>query len=213
MYRWSQFHFPDRNHALYAQPFGLIVRWICHFSFDYFSFFILKNLSCLPIIELESSKYVDISALDSCKFRPLLSKSDILDAREMLEDYFSLRITDDGLVTGLPILLQNFPLEYFDAKSFMVSFMSYSTINWDDEEECLFSIAKSLSHAFSAAVISRLTDTLAFDQIGREYFEVHLVPLLRDGNYFYPSKSGITTTSSLNRLADLKELYKIFERC
>ncbi|KAM0683182.1 DNA mismatch repair protein [Mitosporidium daphniae] len=181
--------------------------------FDYFSFFILKNLSCLPIIELESSKYVDISALDSCKFRPLLSKSDILDAREMLEDYFSLRITDDGLVTGLPILLQNFPLEYFDAKSFMVSFMSYSTINWDDEEECLFSIAKSLSHAFSAAVISRLTDTLAFDQIGREYFEVHLVPLLRDGNYFYPSKSGITTTSSLNRLADLKELYKIFERC
>ena len=169
------------------------------------------------MIALESpSKCIDLSAFENPKQQHLIFHTDLIEAREMLEDYFSLRITEDGLVTGLPVFLQNFPIEHFDARLFLSSFMSYSIINWEDEAECLYSVSRSLAHAFSCAVIPSIVDPssiAAQSGGGKEYFELHMIPLLRDGHHFYPSKSIVNGSSSCIRLTDLKELYRIFERC
>ncbi|XP_034616981.1 DNA mismatch repair protein Mlh1 isoform X3 [Trachemys scripta elegans] len=66
---------------------------------------------------------------------------------EMLKDYFSLEIDEDGNLTGLPLLLDNYvpPLEGLP----MFILRLATEVNWDEEKECFESLSKECAMFYS----------------------------------------------------------------
>ncbi|KAM6134329.1 DNA mismatch repair protein Mlh1 isoform 1-T1 [Pterocles gutturalis] len=66
---------------------------------------------------------------------------------EMLKDYFSLEIDEEGNLTGLPLLIDNYvpPLEGLP----MFILRLATEVNWDEEKECFESLSKELAMFYS----------------------------------------------------------------
>ncbi|NXE50516.1 MLH1 protein, partial [Casuarius casuarius] len=136
---------------------------------------------------------------------------------EMLKDYFSLEINEEGNLTGLPLLIDNYvpPLEGLP----MFILRLATEVNWDEEKECFESLSKELAMFYSIRkqyIIdeANLTNSQNEDcDSGSTWkwtvehtvykaFRTHLLPpkhLTEDGNIL--------------QLANLPDLYKVFERC
>ncbi|NXY80953.1 MLH1 protein, partial [Alcedo cyanopectus] len=137
---------------------------------------------------------------------------------EMLQDYFSLEIDEEGNLTGLPLLLDNYvpPLEGLP----MFVLRLATEVNWDEEKECFESLSKELAMFYSirkqyildeANLTSSQTEDSdsgstpwkwTVEHVLYKAFRTHLAPpqhFAEDGNIL--------------QLANLPDLYKVFERC
>ncbi|XP_077125443.1 DNA mismatch repair protein Mlh1 isoform X1 [Ranitomeya variabilis] len=135
---------------------------------------------------------------------------------EMLKDYFSLEIDEGGNLTGLPLLLDNYipPLEGLP----MFILRLATEVNWDDEKECFGSFSKECSMFYSIRkkYILEESDTSEDKDLGVEApswrwttehilykaFKMHLLP-----------RKDFAEDGSVLQLANLPDLYKVFERC
>ncbi|XP_077347872.1 DNA mismatch repair protein Mlh1 isoform X2 [Lithobates pipiens] len=134
---------------------------------------------------------------------------------EMLKDYFSLEI-EDGNITGLPLLLDNYipPLEGLP----MFILRLATEINWDDEKECFESFSKECSMFFSLRKQYVLEESsspedkdLAQDAPSWRWTTEHvLYKAFR--THLQPPKS-FSEDGCILQLANLPDLYKVFERC
>ncbi|XP_063013190.1 DNA mismatch repair protein Mlh1 isoform X3 [Melospiza melodia melodia] len=137
---------------------------------------------------------------------------------EMLKDYFSLEIDEEGNLTGLPLLIDNYvpPLEGLP----MFILRLATEVNWDEEKECFESLSKELAMFYSIRkqyIIEETNPTnsqseesesgsttwkWAVEHVLYKAFRTHLLPpkhFAEDGNIL--------------QLANLPDLYKVFERC
>ncbi|KAK2517098.1 Mlh1 [Columba guinea] len=137
---------------------------------------------------------------------------------EMLKDYFSLEIDEEGNLTGLPLLIDNYvpPLEGLP----MFILRLATEVNWDEEKECFESLSKELAMFYSIRkqyIIDEANPTdsqnedcdsgsttwkWTVEHILYKAFRTHLLPpkhFAEDGNIL--------------QLANLPDLYKVFERC
>ncbi|NWT02638.1 MLH1 protein, partial [Mionectes macconnelli] len=137
---------------------------------------------------------------------------------EMLKDYFSLEIDEEGNLIGLPLLIDNYvpPLEGLP----MFILRLATEVNWDEEKECFESLSKELAMFYSIRkqyIIDEAnpanSQTEDFDSGSKTWkwtvehvlykaFRTHLLPpehFAEDGNIL--------------QLANLPDLYKVFERC
>ncbi|NXV08463.1 MLH1 protein, partial [Cettia cetti] len=137
---------------------------------------------------------------------------------EMLKDYFSLEIDEEGNLTGLPLLIDNYvpPLEGLP----MFILRLATEVNWDEEKECFESLSKELSMFYSIRkqyIIEESNPTNSqnedsesgsttwkwtVEHVLYKAFRTHLLPpkhFAEDGNIL--------------QLANLPDLYKVFERC
>ncbi|NXS20641.1 MLH1 protein, partial [Mystacornis crossleyi] len=137
---------------------------------------------------------------------------------EMLKDYFSLEIDEEGNLTGLPLLIDNYvpPLEGLP----MFILRLATEVNWDEEKECFESLSKELSMFYSIRkqyIIEEANPTNSqsedsesgsmtwkwtVEHVLYKAFRTHLLPpkhFAEDGNIL--------------QLANLPDLYKVFERC
>ncbi|KFV83803.1 DNA mismatch repair protein Mlh1, partial [Struthio camelus australis] len=137
---------------------------------------------------------------------------------EMLKDYFSLEIDEEGNLMGLPLLIDNYvpPLEGLP----MFILRLATEVNWDEEKECFESLSKELAMFYSIRkqyIIDEASLTNSqneesdsgsptwkwtVEHIVYKAFRTHLLPpkhLTEDGNVL--------------QLANLPDLYKVFERC
>uniref|UniRef100_A0A803W8V7 MutL homolog 1 n=1 Tax=Ficedula albicollis TaxID=59894 RepID=A0A803W8V7_FICAL len=135
---------------------------------------------------------------------------------EMLKDYFSLEIDEEGNLTGLPLLIDNYvpPLEGLP----MFILRLATEVNWDLEKECFESLSKELAMFYSIRkqyIIEESNPTNSQDSesgsttwkwtvehVLYKAFRTHLLPpkhFAEDGNIL--------------QLANLPDLYKVFERC
>uniref|UniRef100_A0A8C8SJ91 DNA mismatch repair protein MLH1 n=1 Tax=Pelusios castaneus TaxID=367368 RepID=A0A8C8SJ91_9SAUR len=137
---------------------------------------------------------------------------------EMLKDYFSLEIDEDGNLTGLPLLLDNYipPLEGLP----MFILRLATEVNWDEERECFESLSKECALFYSirkqyiveeSNLTSQQNEELGsgstswkwtVEHVIYKAFRMHLLPpkhFSEDGNIL--------------QLANLPDLYKVFERC
>ncbi|KAF4801062.1 DNA mismatch repair protein Mlh1 [Turdus rufiventris] len=137
---------------------------------------------------------------------------------EMLEDYFSLEIDEEGNLTGLPLLIDNYvpPLEGLP----MFVLRLATEVNWDEEKECFDSLSKELAMLYSIRkqyIIGESNPANSQDEDSEsdsttwkwtvehvlyKAFRTHLLPpkhFAEDGNIL--------------QLANLPDLYKVFERC
>nr|XP_012311132.1 DNA mismatch repair protein Mlh1 isoform X2 [Aotus nancymaae]XP_012311138.1 DNA mismatch repair protein Mlh1 isoform X2 [Aotus nancymaae] len=137
---------------------------------------------------------------------------------EMLADYFSLEIDEEGSLIGLPLLIDNYvpPLE-----GLPIFILRLATeVNWDEEKECFESLSKECAMFYSIRkqYISE-ESTLSGQQSevpgsipnSWKWTVEHIVyKALR--SHILPPKH-FTEDGNILQLANLPDLYKVFERC
>lgn len=153
----------------------------------------------------------------------LVSKS------EMLSDYLSIDIDSKGNLHTLPILLDNFTPNLNLLPLFILRLVT--EIDWEHEQECFESIGRELSkfyairdipqfsednhemNATSEIMVTESEPKVDSDALSpwAKTIEFVIMPALRKG--FRPPDSLIKEGNHAFQLADLHELYKVFERC
>uniref|UniRef100_A0A158R5Y2 DNA_mis_repair domain-containing protein n=1 Tax=Syphacia muris TaxID=451379 RepID=A0A158R5Y2_9BILA len=130
--------------------------------------------------------------------------------RDMLDDYFSFRISSDGSILAIPSLVDGFcpQLESLPA---LVSALVFD-VDWDQEKTCFEGICWAMADFFTpkpehckGVSFSALSDP---EITWKAMYSDILFPNMKTN--FLPSE---TLTAQIRRLADLPELYKVFERC
>uniref|UniRef100_S4R697 DNA mismatch repair protein MLH1 n=1 Tax=Petromyzon marinus TaxID=7757 RepID=S4R697_PETMA len=138
---------------------------------------------------------------------------------EMLQDYFSLEIDQDGNLSGLPLLLDN----YIPAMEGLPLFMLRLTteVNWEEEKECFESFSRECSAFYSVRKEFTLEETTAETEPSQEpsstgsphwkWTVEHCVfKALR--SVLLPPRQ-FAEDGTLLQIANLTDLYRVFERC
>ncbi|XP_057659014.1 DNA mismatch repair protein Mlh1 [Diorhabda carinulata] len=122
----------------------------------------------------------------------------------MLQDYFSMEIDEMGNICSIPILLDNY---LPDPKALPMYVVRLATeVNWEIEKECFQNFARE-----TARFYSNVPEEV--NQNGKDWqwvTEHVLYPALKE--YFIPPKI-FAENGALLEIADLHNLYKVFERC
>ncbi|KAJ3610423.1 hypothetical protein NHX12_022515 [Muraenolepis orangiensis] len=133
---------------------------------------------------------------------------------EMLEDYFSLEIDQDGNLTGLPLLLDNYIPVMEGLPMFILRLAT--EVNWDDEKECFRDLSKECSHFYSIRKQYILEPEPGDEQNDGEgsswRWKVEHVVFKALRSLFSPPKH-FSEDGSVLQIANLPDLYKVFERC
>lgn len=132
---------------------------------------------------------------------------------EMLEDYFSMEIDQDGNLTGLPLLLDKYTPIMEGLPMFILRLAT--EVNWDNEKECFRDFSKECSMFYSIRKQYVLEAEPGDEQEGEatswRWKAEHVVfKALR--SLLSPPKS-FSEDGTVLQIANLPDLYKVFERC
>ncbi|KAG0180277.1 DNA mismatch repair protein [Apophysomyces sp. BC1021] len=134
---------------------------------------------------------------------------------EMLEQYYSMKISEDGKLSSLPMLLRGYTPTVGKLPMFLLRLGT--EVNWEEEKPCFEGIARELAIMFSAEPPLKISDDEEeYDTQHKRYlWQVqHLIfPSLK--NHFVAPANLVDTNigNCITKLASLSDLYKIFERC
>ncbi|XP_004676380.1 PREDICTED: DNA mismatch repair protein Mlh1 [Condylura cristata] len=137
---------------------------------------------------------------------------------EMLADYFSLEIDEEGNLIGLPLLIDNYvpPLE-----GLPIFILRLATeVNWDEEKECFETLSKECAMFYSirkqyiseeSTLTGQQSEVPGCTPKPWKWTVEHVVyKALR--SHLLPPKH-FTEDGNILQLANLPDLYKVFERC
>ncbi|KIK02865.1 hypothetical protein K443DRAFT_96092 [Laccaria amethystina LaAM-08-1] len=162
---------------------------------------------------------IAVNAEDSTDNSPL-SKTQIIDRivnilmtrREMLAEYFSLTISESGLVESLPLLLRDYIPNLDNLPSFLMRLGPQ--VDWSSEKECFESFLRELAYFYTplSPLLQDLSESESHaDQLKAERWQIQhtLFPAMR--RYLVAPKSLLDR--DVVQIANLPDLYKVFERC
>ncbi|KAM4607765.1 DNA mismatch repair protein Mlh1 [Polymixia lowei] len=133
---------------------------------------------------------------------------------EMLEDYFSTEIDQEGNLLGLPLLLDNYSPVMEGLPMFILRLAT--EVNWDNEKECFRDFGKECSHFYSIRKQYILEAEPGEEQKDGELnswrWKVEHVIFKAFRSLFSPPKN-FSEDGSVLQIANLPDLYKVFERC
>ncbi|TEY80880.1 hypothetical protein BOTCAL_0036g00080 [Botryotinia calthae] len=156
----------------------------------------------------------------------------LISRREMLQEYFSLSITPDGLLEGIPLLLKNYTPALSKLPQFLLRLGPH--VNWNDEKECFSSFLQELARFYVPEQLppspgpEHQEDGPNQDGNEPENQTTSISPELkqrRDAvrkmveDVLFPAfRSRLLATRELMggavlEVANLKGLYRVFERC
>lgn len=154
----------------------------------------------------------------------IVTKS-LIDRREMLNEYFSLDISPDGTLVSIPLLLKDYLPCLGKLPRFLLRLGPY--VDWSGEQECFESFLRELAAfytpeqlPFPPSVEKRASDGHTAsdddeDDIMRQRRQV--MARMLEYAVFPAVRSRLVATTGLLRgvveVADLKGLYRVFERC
>ncbi|XP_069929060.1 DNA mismatch repair protein Mlh1 isoform X4 [Oryctolagus cuniculus] len=137
---------------------------------------------------------------------------------EMLADYFSLEIDEEGNLTGLPLLIDNYvpPLEGLPLFILRLA----TEVNWDEEKECFESLSKECAMFYSVrkqyiseeSTLSGQQSKAAGSSVNSWKWTVEHVVYKAFRSHLLPPKH-FTEDGNILQLANLPDLYRVFERC
>ncbi|KXN85572.1 DNA mismatch repair protein Mlh1 [Leucoagaricus sp. SymC.cos] len=134
--------------------------------------------------------------------------------REMLAEYFSLNISESGIVQSLPLLLRDF----IPNLDFLPMFLMRlgPQVDWSSETECFDTFLRELAYFYSLGMTFPHTpgsemskEDESQDKAERWQIQHVLFPAMR--HYLQPPKSLLDR--DVVQVASLHDLYKVFERC
>ncbi|KAK2852928.1 hypothetical protein Q7C36_008129 [Tachysurus vachellii] len=131
---------------------------------------------------------------------------------EMLDDYFSIKIDEEGNLTGLPLLLDKYSPAMEGLPLFILRLAT--EVNWDSEKDCFHDFNKECSYFYSIRKEYTLEPEAGTDHVDAELswqwkVEHILFKAMRSLN---PPKQ-CSEDGSVLHIANLPDLYKVFERC
>ncbi|KAG7446826.1 DNA mismatch repair protein MutL [Guyanagaster necrorhizus] len=134
--------------------------------------------------------------------------------RDMLAEYFSLDISPDGLVESLPLLLRDYTPNLDKVPYFLMRLGPQ--VNWTAEKECFESFLRELAYFYVPGpapcfdpAATKTDEQEAQDKAERWQIQHILFPAMR--RYLIAPKSLLER--DVVQIADLPNLYKVFERC
>ncbi|THU96853.1 DNA mismatch repair protein MutL [Dendrothele bispora CBS 962.96] len=145
--------------------------------------------------------------------------------RDMLAEYFSLNISSDGLVESLPLLLKDYTPNLDKLPHFLMRLGPQ--VNWNSEAECFDTFLRELAYFYvpgpvagepslglptssSSSNQNKMTkEEEEGDNAERWQIQHILFPAMR--RYLMAPKSLLDV--DVVQVADLPDLYKVFERC
>ncbi|KAJ1534924.1 DNA mismatch repair protein [Nowakowskiella sp. JEL0078] len=197
-------------------------------SFGNFGFIMLS--SPIPINSLVMVA-LDAEGEDKWLNNPnLMGKEDIsqkivdllVEHRDLLEEYFSMRVSDDGMLMSLPLILKGYLPNWSKLPLFCLRIGS--DVDWESEKSCFRSFCRNLAffYAFEEPAEEELDIDdemrekeskveLTEQQISYRWTVQHILfPALR---MYFAAPNVFADNGSLVQVADLPDLYKVFERC
>lgn len=129
-------------------------------------------------------------------------KNVLMDQRELLAEYFNIKINLEGGLETLPSLIQSF-MPLLSRLPLLIIRLA-TEVNFDDEKECFKAICQELAAYYSMFSLLSSQDE---DQL---LAETIIYPEIRKS--LQPPKKFMNDGTFL-KLTSLPELYKVFERC
>ncbi|KAL4931538.1 mismatch repair ATPase MLH1 [Aspergillus undulatus] len=159
---------------------------------------------------------------------PDLVAKTLIDRKEMLAEYFSIHISDDGRLLTLPLLLKGYLPCLGKLPRFLLRLGPY--VDWTEEQECFRTFLWELAAFYTAEQLPRPpppgVDDRADDAVGVEEGEGEdefiknrraQIARMLEHVVFPALRARLVATTRLLRgvveVADLKGLYRVFERC
>ncbi|KAI7593543.1 hypothetical protein D0869_03228 [Hortaea werneckii] len=153
----------------------------------------------------------------------------LIERREMLAEYFSFELTETGELMSLPLLMKSYMPSLAKLPNFLLRLGPH--VDWSDEKGCFQSFLRELASFYVPEVLPPSPSKGSMDaskvdenddeegREGRQEIERRREELLRAiENVVFPAfKSRLVATRSLLKgvmeVANLKGLYRVFERC
>ncbi|KAG7091897.1 hypothetical protein E1B28_008298 [Marasmius oreades] len=139
----------------------------------------------------------------------------LFEKREMLSDYFSMDISSTGLVESLPLLLRGYTPNLDKLPHFLMRLGPQ--VNWISELECFETFLRELAYfyipgplATDGSVAKELSEESVAEKAEKWQIQHVLFPAMR--RYLVAPKT-LLDRDDVVQVADLPELYKVFERC
>ncbi|XP_044228028.1 DNA mismatch repair protein Mlh1 [Thunnus albacares] len=132
---------------------------------------------------------------------------------EMLEDYFSMEIDQEGNLIGLPLLLDKYTPIMEGLPMFILRLAT--EVNWDSEKECFRDFCKECSMFYSIRKQYILEAEPGEEQdaeLNSWRWKVEHVIFKAFRTLFSPPKH-LSEDGTVLQIANLPDLYKVFERC
>lgn len=157
--------------------------------------------------------------LDVDKVVEMVSEQ-LIERREMLLEYFSLEISPAGELVSIPLLVKGYTPSMAKLPQFLLRLGPY--VNWNDEKPCFDTFLKELASFYVPEALPPTpgnAEEAAMDQIDKHLKERRKHVRWAVENVFFPAfKARLVATRSLMKaavleVANLKGLYRVFERC
>ncbi|KPJ03181.1 DNA mismatch repair protein Mlh1 [Papilio xuthus] len=129
----------------------------------------------------------------------------LISKKEMLFEYFSLEMNADGELLALPLLLDGHTPFMGALPTYLVRLVS--EVNWDSEKECFDTFCRQTAIFYSQPNPDSTTETHKSEEWKQEHV---IFPAIRR-NFLPPNR--FVTNGVILQIANLSDLYKVFERC
>jgi len=131
----------------------------------------------------------------------------LMSRRDMLQEYFSMTIDEEGNLLTLPQILPNYKPEIGAMATFVLRLGT--EVEWEEEQECFETLSRELSE-FYCLQYEDDEEEAALSSSRMWTVEHVFFPALRQR--FLPPRSA-AEDGTIVRIASLDKLYKVFERC
>ncbi|XP_054718998.1 DNA mismatch repair protein Mlh1-like [Uloborus diversus] len=187
---------------------------------DFGNFAALKLSNPAPISELAmialDSEDSGWTVVDGPKEDLAQSVVDLLKSKsEMLDEYFSLEIDEDGNLLTLPMLLDNYEPPLINLPSFVLRLAS--DVEWSSEKECFETFCREVAALYAVPNSSYFENSSNSSKCEEnkkpswQWTIEHAVYAAIKSHLKPPRR--FSTDSSILQIANLPDLYKVFERC
>ncbi|KAI0910094.1 histidine kinase-like ATPase [Ustulina deusta] len=142
----------------------------------------------------------------------------LIERREMLLEYFSLEVTPAGELLSIPLLVKGYAPSMAKLPQFLLRLGPY--VNWADEKLCFESFLKELATYYVPEQLPPLPGNDQVEEGVPDEIKARRAHIRRAVEHvFFPAfKARLVATKSFMKggvleLANLKGLYRVFERC
>ncbi|KAI5201054.1 CLC voltage-gated chloride channel [Aureobasidium subglaciale] len=141
----------------------------------------------------------------------------LVQSRGMLNEYFALDISEDGELHSIPLILKRYMPCLAKLPTFLLRLGPH--VNWDEEKDCFDSFLRELASFYSPESLPSTSTTSELSQEAQEEANRRRKQLERSVEIaVFPAFSKrLVATKGLRKavveVADLKGLYRVFERC
>ena len=156
---------------------------------------------------------------------PEVVTAQLMKVREMLQEYFSFEVSNEGDLISIPLLMKGYTPSITKLPRFLMRLGP--CVNWDEEKSCFHSFLRELASFYTPEQLpNEFKDVTA---IGNEQVEpnegarkeIHQrreeVARMLEHVLFPAFRARLVATrallSGVVEVADLKGLYRVFERC